>query len=417
MNPGLRTGRVWTRPLRNPPGFLTLFPSLGGRGLGGARMIYNHRMEAICEAYALVPGHERWGGIALAVSGPGDVVQLHPALKPLEPAIRAHYDRCGLPVAETILWDDGYHALEVAGRDGISVSMFGDEVHRRCPDAPWRAAVDRFQDKNGFIDWARGFGAPVPRTVCVSHGSDVMGHGLAYPVFLKDALSLSGLGIDRCVDDRDLAIAIRGRVDPFQIQEALPPGTVFLNAQYMGSDAGCAFLATTRQLLDGWSHRGNSWPEPIGVRKATDPIANELVRLGLRGVFALDVAVAESPDRPRLWVLECNPRWNGSSYFWFTARKLEAAAWTGLLVSCPADFDSMDLGALEYRPTSGEGIVLVDWTRLDRGSASVLVVGSPERQRTLLRELSRRAGWGIPAPLGVLERSSSVFAAEAVCGE
>ncbi|MBL9172999.1 MAG: hypothetical protein JNL10_05650 [Verrucomicrobiales bacterium] len=357
-------------------------------------------MEAICDAYSLVPGHERWGGIALAVSCPGDVVQMHPSLRPLEPAVRAHYDRCGLPVAETILWDDGYHALEAAGRDGISVSMFGNEVHRRCPDARWRTVVDRFQDKNAFVVWARGFGAPVPRTVCVPHGRDARNHGLAYPVFLKDAVSLAGLGIDRCMDELDLADAIRWRVDPFQIQEALPPGTAFLNAQYLGSDAGCDYVTTTRQILDGWSHRGNSWPEPVCVRKVTDPIAHELVRLGMRGIFGFDVAVAGYPDLTRVWVLECNPRWNGSSYFWFPAQKLGAKAWTGLVVSCPADFNSMDLGELEFRPASGEGIVLVDWTRTDSGSASVLVVGTPERQRDLLRGLSSRPGWALPAQTG-----------------
>ncbi|MFO1458369.1 MAG: hypothetical protein U1G08_03100 [Verrucomicrobiota bacterium] len=374
-------------------------------------------MDEICEAYSLVPGHECWGGVAFGISCPGDVVQMHPSLRDLEPTIRAHYSRCGIPVAEDILWDVAWHHLAGESPGEMSVAMFGESVHRHRPDPRWRSAVDRFRDKNQFIAWARGIGAPVPKTVCLPNGAGAGDHGLSYPVFVKDAWSLSGLGIDRCVDDLDLAEALRGRMDPFQIQEALPPGTVFLNVQYMGSDAGCVFLATTRQILDGWSHRGNTWPEPIDVRKVADPLAHELVRLGLRGVFALDVAVTGSPDWPRIWVLECNPRWNGSSYFWFTARKLNAAAWTGLVVSCPTDFDSMDLGELEYRPTSGEGVVLVDWTRLDHGSASVLVVGTPERQHTLLRELSRCAGWGIPAPLGVLEGSSSFLAVGAVGSE
>lgn len=361
-------------------------------------MIYNHRMDEICDAYALVPGHECWGGVAFGISCPGDVVQMHPSLRGLESAIRAHYSRCGVPVAEDIVWDDAWHHLAGESPGEMSVAMFGESVHRQSPDFRWRSAVERFQDKNEFIAWARGTGAPVPKTVCFSAGCGAVEHGLSYPVFVKDARSLSGLGIERCLDGRGLVEAVRGRMDPFQVQEALPGETMFLNVQYAGTNAGSLYIATTRQILDGWSHRGNTWPEPINVRTVTDSLAEELVRLGMRGVFALDVAVAGWPDRPRVWVLECNPRWNGSSYFWFLAQKLGATAWTGLVASCPTDFHSMDLGGLEFRPATGEGIVLVDWTRVNQGAASVLVVGSPERQRAFLRDLSRGLGWGFPAP-------------------
>lgn len=364
-------------------------------------MIFNHRMDEICAAHALVPGFERWGGVALGISNPGDRVQMHPSLRDWEPAIRAHYSRCGIPVAGDILWDDAWHHLAGECPGEMSVAMFGESVHRHRPDPRWRSAVDRFQDKNEFIAWARGIGAPVPKTVCLPSGGEAGDHGLAYPVFVKDARSLSGLGIERCIHPRELAEAIRGRMDPFQIQEAVPRDAVFLNVQYAGAGTGSLFVATTRQILDGCSHRGNLWPEAIDVRTVTDPLADELFRFGMRGIFALDVAVAGGPSRPRAWVLECNPRWNGSSYFWFLAQKLGATAWTGLVVSCPADFHSMDLGGLEYRPASREGIVLVDWTRVNQGVASVLVVGSSERQRAILSRLSCRSGWALPAQTGL----------------
>ena len=378
MNPGLQTARIRTRPLPNRRRSLKT-PALSKRR--AVLQLWGCEND-LTIAWMRSARPIRWcpatsaGGVAFGISCPG------------------MWSRCirpsGLgaddPGALLALWypGGGGHSLgrrlASSGR-GESWGNVGGDVWRigapASPGSRWRSAVDRFRDKNQFIAWARGIGAPVPKTVCLPNGAGAGDHGLSYPVFVKDAWSLSGLGIDRCVDDLDLAEALRGRMDPFQIQEALPPGTVFLNVQYMGSDAGCVFLATTRQILDGWSHRGTRGQSPSTCGRWPIP-RSRVGSVGIAGVFALDVAVTGSPDWPRIWVLECNPRWNGSSYFWFTARKLNAAAWTGLVVSCPTDFDSMDLGELEYRPTSGGELFW--WTGPD--STTVRICAGRRNSRT-----------------------------------
>jgi hypothetical protein len=231
-------------------------------------------------------------------------------------------------------------------------------------------------------------------------------------VYLKTALSAAGLGVHRCATEAELVRQAGVCAGAFQVQEEIPPSAIFLNVQYRARDGRAEFVATTEQILDGTSHVGNRWPARCDPRVVTDNLADDLVRQGLRGVFAFDLAATGYPRDPQYRLLECNPRWNGASYLWFTARKLGTGAWMGLTLTCAGDFAAFDLEDLEYRSSRGFGLLVVNWTRCRHGKIFVLAVGRPEEQQVLLKEMARRGGWIVPAgadqDVDVLPSSDSV---------
>jgi hypothetical protein len=180
---------------------------------------------------------------------------------------------------------------------------------------------------------------------------------------------------------------------PFQVQEALPVGTEFLNVQYEVSPQGLALPgAVTFQVLRGNTHSGNRSPTPYNlpsIYAVTDPLAKWAAAQGMQGVFAFDVAA--TPDG-RFLPIECNPRWNGASYFSRVAEKLGVAQWESLNVNFKfRSFDSCHLPAdLAFSQHNRDGIVIVNWGCVGDGKLGIFAAGNEPTRRSLIEEFQLR---------------------------
>jgi hypothetical protein len=107
---------------------------------------------------------------------------------------------------------------------------------------------------------------------------------------------------------------------------------------------------------------------------------------GMKGVFAFDVAVDASGNP---FVLECNPRWNGATYFTRVAQRLGVEFWTGR--NCATRFRTLagiDLGDCEYRPGKSSGAVIVNWGTILLNKLGILLIGDEQERMVLDRQLT-----------------------------
>ena len=111
----------------------------------------------------------------------------------------------------------------------------------------------------------------------------------------------------------------------------------------------------------------------------------------MKGVFAFDVAVEQTDRGLRFPAIECNPRFNGSSYPTVIAHKLDIPEWRA--VSLQTRFrhlSDIDLGGIEFNMQSGEGVVIVNWGTIAEGKLGILLAGSVAVQDALATELEKR---------------------------
>ncbi len=347
-----------------------------------ARTLFNHHCVDAYPGLNTVVGMEYYAGRILAASSPGDVVQVHPHVVSEVPAIVEHYRNAGFAVATEIVADLSAEVAHDFPDADYSVYLFGSEQHRVRPNARRFAATARFDEKNDFIEWCQGHAYPVPDTQV--NGSDLTSQAL--PFFVKASHSGFGLHVFECTDTAAAEHAIRQIAGPYQLQEKLSNCT-FVNVQYRGSE----HLATTDQVLDGFSYVGSRYPCAFDPRSVTDPIAIEIVRAGLEDVFAFDVAALPGTDGTEFLLVETNPRYNAATYATLTAQRIGADRWSTVPVSTRyRDVESVldCLGDALYDPVCKTGILLVNWGAVRSGKLLVLVVGTPDDEISLRERLT-----------------------------
>jgi hypothetical protein len=357
------------------------------------RRIFHHDIMG-CTADG-VSGNHLYSGRALGATEPGDLILLHPELASQWDAIRAHYARIGLRHTDDVIWDVDHHRLAQYPEYDLSAFFFGAAEQQVRPHPHWYWAVQHINSKNGFAAVADALGVPIPTTLCFDQARDIGAKELIaapYPCYLKAAVSVSGVGIYRCADAAALGEAMtRFAPDtPVQIQAEVPSRS-FLNLQYEAAPDGLHALAATEQVLDGFAHQGNRHPAEHAPWDLVDPMAQWLVGEGMRGVFAFDVAVIETPDGPAFKAIECNPRWNGASYPTAVARKLGIEHW--LARAFPTQhrrLADIDLTGIEFDPERGRGVILINWGPVLIGKLLALLAGGPETQQALATELAER---------------------------
>ena len=361
--------------------------------LPSGRYIVNHDIMR-CTADGVV-GNHLYSGRALGLTEPEDYIQLNPQLKPLWSNITAHYRRIGLSHSENVIWD--LDLSELAAHDGFmpSVFFFGPQEGSVWRDSAWFESVKYINSKNNFIALAEELGVDVPQTRCFSSVDDIGEHeivSLNMPCYIKAAVSVSGVGIYRCANREELRDAI-GKFDSdaaVQIQEEVKTET-FLNLQYRVIDGRLLRLAATEQILQGCAHQGNRFPSNYEPWDAIEPMAQWLKDRGMKGIFAFDVAVVQTPDGLRFPAIECNPRFNGASYPTVIAQKLDVPEWTARTFKTRhRRLSDIDLKDIEFDAKSGEGLVIVNWGTLLEGKLVLLLAGSAEYQEALLNELKHR---------------------------
>ena len=356
------------------------------------KYILNHDiMNCTAEGVA---GNHLYSGRALGISEPWDIVQLHPDLQPLMNDIVSHYKRVGLSCSQNIIWDLSLKHLGAHISFHPSVFYYGPDENQYWGDYDWKRVVSIINSKNNFIRLASHLGTDVPYTMCFDDVTEipVCFADIIYPCYLKAAVSVAGVGIFRCQNQQELEQAMQTFEPnvPVQIQEEIIAET-FLNLQYIVSDGDCVRLAASEQILDGFAHQGNRVPASHEPWQAVDDMASWLVRNGMKGIFAFDVAVVRTPFGPRYTAIECNPRYNGATYPTLIAQKLGITEW------CALTFDTrhrslatIDLDNIEYDPYTGQGVILVNWGTVLAGKLSLLLAGSLSHQKSLAVELESR---------------------------
>jgi hypothetical protein len=100
-----------------------------------------------------------------------------------------------------------------------------------------------------------------------------------------------------------------------------------------------------------------------------------MVASGMRGYFAFDVAVCKKGDGVEYFAIECNPRYNGSSYPTNIAKKLNANAWIAKKAHTSGNsFAGIELGDVEYNPKTKTGVVVVNWGCINESELGVLLI-------------------------------------------
>lgn len=361
--------------------------------LPAGKYIINHDIMN-CTADGVV-GNHLYSARGLGLSEPWDIIQLHPDLEPLFNDISAHYHRVGLSHSTEVIWNLDLKNLGRHIGYQPSVFYFGPTECRYWGDQQWLKAVEYINSKNNFIAMAESLGVAVPSTICLDKVADLNEHILSqvkFPCYVKASISVSGVGIFRCENIQDFIRAVKTFADstPVQIQENLDTNT-FLNLQYQVIDGKAQRLTASEQILDGFAHQGNRVPAKYEPWTTVDIVADKLVEMGMKGVFAFDIAVLEEDQGVRFSAIECNPRFNGATYPTMIAKKLNIPCWSAVSLSSRFNqLSDLKLKDLEFNASTGQGIVIINWGIMLTKKISILLAGSTDYQQSLLEELEAR---------------------------
>ena len=343
-----------------------------------------------------VKGNYLYSGRALGLSEPWDIIQLHPELEPLWCDITEHYKRIGLSHSTEVRWNVDLKELGSHINHHPSVFFYGPNECKYWGDQDWLKAVEYINSKNNFIALADELGVDVPQTLCYDSVDSIefseVSRLFTYPLYLKAAISVAGVGIYRCENQHEFVQAINRFKSgiPVQIQEEII-STTFLNLQYRVVGNEVLRLAASEQILDGCEHQGNRYPASHEPWKIVDPMAQWLKDRGVKGIFAFDLAVVQTDRGLRFPAIECNPRFNGASYPTTIAQKLDIPEWSARSYhTCHRKLSDIDLSGIEFDMKTGEGVIIVNWGTVLVGKIIVLLAGSRKCQEKLEVELSRR---------------------------
>ncbi len=347
------------------------------------QQVVNHDLAdcASNDELAKVLGVFKYPGRVLGATNKGDIVQFHPSLKPNWDWIKYHYQRIGLEFSQEIIWDDDFGILKDFPKHSLSVFFFGARAHQARPDKDWYQTTKEMNSKNNFIHLCKKLGIKTPKTFCFSSKEEVADTAdFNFPVFLKIAESVSGLGVVRCENREKLEkeLAFLNPNIAFQIQEAVE-AVAFINVQYR-ANGFCQRVAITEQILDGYHHAGNKfpshWSQPWAV---TDSLAEILAQKGIKGYFAFDLAVTKQGE---YLPIECNPRFNGSTYPTLIAQKLGLKSWQAKSFAVNfSKLNDLDLAELEYDSKAKSGVIVYNWGCVSDGKLGVILAGPENRAK------------------------------------
>lgn len=356
------------------------------------RFIFNHFDAELQRIQTMQPtelnGLEVYSGRALCLSESCDVIQLDPELKSNWEWVINHYSQIGLSHTTQVVWDNRFEILNDFPSHEISAFIFSPEINKIRENRRWLKIVERMNSKNKFVKMCEKIGIPTPKTWFFSTKDEAVKCQFPYPVYLKAATSVSGLGVARCINRQYLELHLSTMsAGDFQIQEEIKDA-VFLNLTYAIYNGKLEKIASTRQILKGFSHNGNIFPSgEIDPWHITDPIAEHLFREGMLGTFGFDVAVTPFG----CFAIECNPRFNGSVYPAIIANKLGINKWFATNTSTKGNsLNDVCLGSIEYNKNTRKGVVVVNWGAVARNKIGVLIsANSNEEQQWYTDELKK----------------------------
>lgn len=311
---------------------------------------------------------------------------MSPELEPELPAIRDHYTRLGIECADDVVFSVDLEVISEFPDAQWSTYIFSEWHHRLRPDAARLAATARFDQKNEFIAWCRGKDFPIPATTQFAHGELPRLNGFAMPMYVKASWSLGGYDVFRCGTVEELHEAIAQIDGDYQLQETVE-AIAWLNVMYSIED-NAVHVATTEQQLNGSMWQGARFPSIHDPQSVSDPIADALADAGLVGLLGIDVAVLADGS---CVAMEANPRTNASTYFQWTADRIDARQWVGCNVSTRERSLEPVLRAVDDLVFDGStGVVVTNWGPVLGGRVGMLFVGSEPEQHELREEVTGR---------------------------
>lgn len=335
-----------------------------------------------------------YSGRALGLTTAKDKIQLSQELQTEWDEIVDHYAQVGLPHTHDVVWDVSFDVTDQFPEHDISVYFFGDvisshDAYRKLFnkwDNQFREIVEFVNSKNNFIQLAEDLNIPVPKTLRFANLAEAKASDeVIFPCYIKPAVSDHGVGIMRCPDAAALAQAFEQLVpsEPLQIQEEVN-ASKFLNLQYQVNNGQIEPLLVSEQVLDGCVHKGNRYPSAHEPWDKVAAFANWMSDRGMKGIFAVDVAVVPEPTGTRYVAIECNPRFNGSSYPTVVAKRLNIPQWSSATYKTKLrSLKELDLTDVAYNPETKRGIILINWGIIRAGKLSVLLAGSEAEQAEL----------------------------------
>ncbi len=360
--------------------------------------IFNHNIESCGSEWLRL--NRLYSSRALCLTGQDDIIQLPPVLSRQWPAILSHYKRIGLDCTQHVIWDLQIERMLEYPQHHPSLFFFGDKENKLFPDKARYQITRLLNSKNTTIELAEKLGVLVPETQCFDRAVDAAAHleTVNFPCYLKPAISLSGMGISRCENQKELATALafskRYPTIPVQIQKEIR-ATHFLSLQYSIHNGRLQRLLASEQLIEGNSHVGNRVPSPYAPWDICDNLAGVIQRQGMQGVFAFDLAVVKNDTAEVFYLIECNPRFNSATYPSLLAQKIGVTEWITITLPTPhRDLEKIDLSGIEYDPDKGEGIILINWGGILYGKLMVMLIGNPIRQEALLKIFKQRIASG-----------------------
>jgi len=354
--------------------------------------LYTHDTEA---------GTHLYSGRALGLTKPEDKIQIHEELMSEWEPIVAHYAQIGLTHTHDVIWNVSLEEIDRRPDYDPCFYFFGDVVNSHDAyrkffqqwDDQWCRVVEFINSKNNFIQLAEELGISVPKTLRFQTLAEAQaGAEIPFPCYVKPAVSDHGYGIMRCENEAAIAQAFAQLVpeEPLQIQAEVK-ASAFLNLQYQVTSQGVQPLLVSEQILEGCVHGGNRYPSIHEPWEKMAPFVEWMDERGMRGIFAVDVAVVPEADGMRYYAIECNPRFNGSSYPTLISKKLGIPYWSSATYKTSArSLRDFDLSDIAFDAASGRGVVLINWGTIHTGKLSVLLAGNPADQTALGAELQHR---------------------------
>jgi hypothetical protein len=315
---------------------------------------------------------------ALPLSSPQDVVQLDPRYKEAYKYYLDHLKQVGLDTASEIIWDVSAEIANDFPNHTLSCFRFNPSINRVRPNQRRLDATERFNNKNKFISFCQEQGDPTPLTINLSYGKSPDFTVIKYPVYVKSATMASGLNIYRCKNEKQLRDCLQNMRGEYQIQAEVPDVQAFISTQYFAADGQATHLATTEQLLKGFSYLGNVYPTLFDPRVITDSLASKLAHEGLEGFFGFDLAATPNG----FWIIECNARVTGATYPIQVAKRLGIRQWKTLKLNTKhQSLRTLNLSSVAFDHKRGYGVVVLNDSFMPfEGEITVLLAGPTAAQ-------------------------------------
>ena len=331
--------------------------------------------------------------IALALSSKNDIVQLDPSLADEFAFIKAHYDAIGLEYAQNVIWDLSCEVLREFPEYTPDYFMFDRDVHRVRSDESWLKIVALMDNKNSLVGLKEKLDLQMPATIAYASSRDfIEPKGFSMPYILKKSLSTGGIDVFLCDHHSQCREYISSFTEdePFQVQEFIHTDT-FYNLVYEINEEKLVRLGASQQILKGVNHYGNVSLIDESSWNCVEPLAKWMHAEGMRGTFGFDVAVIQEGDMTHYKLIECNPRYNASTFGHKIAAKLGVSQWRmESMKTKKRSLRHINLDGIRFDSSKKSGVVIVNWGKISHRRLSFLIAGTPQEQVELKAELLKR---------------------------